>query len=280
MDIQPYLSVLPVKRWRDPPPVVAVVPLIGLIGQIGPFRRGLTLAAVEDRLERAFALPRVKAVVLRVNSPGGAPVQAALIAGRVRALAAEKAIPVIAVAEDVAASGGYWLLTAGDEIYADASSIVGSIGVISAGFGFADLLERIGVERRVYTAGDHKGALDPFRPAQPDDIQHLRAIQADIHDAFKDQVRARRQGKLNAPDEVLFSGRVWGGGAAVGLGLVDALGDVRTLMRQRFGPRVRLVTIDGRRSWWRRRLGMSVDDAAAALLAAVEERMAWNRFGL
>jgi len=283
-----FVSRLSWTPWRQPRPVVAVVPLVGIIGRIGALRRGLTLADLARRLDDAFRLPHLKAVVVQVNSPGGAPVQAALIAKRIRALADEKSIPVIAMAEDVAASGGYWLLTAGDEIYADDSSLVGSIGVISAGFGFPDLLTRIGVERRVYTSGEHKGALDPFRPVVPEDVEHVRAIQADIHEAFREQVRTRRKGKLNAPEEELFSGRFWSGRAAVGLGLIDGIADTRTLMRERFGDKVRFVTMAGHRPWWRRRFGVVGGDAgthglhqaASALLDGVEERMLWSRFGL
>jgi signal peptide peptidase SppA len=288
MRARALLSWLPIERLRNPPPVVAIVPLAGIIGTIGPFRRGLSLAGLAGTLERAFHLDGVKAVAIVVNSPGGAPVQSALIAGRIRALAAERKLSVYAFAEDVAASGGYWLLTAGDELYADESSIVGSIGVVAAGFGFPEALKRLGIERRVYTAGAHKAALDPFQPERAEEVEHLKRLQADVHDAFCRQVRERRAGKLKADDDSLFSGRFWAGRAALDLGLIDGLGDVRTVMRQKFGSKVRLRVIGERRSWWRRRLGLpgvgpaasALDELPDRLLTAVEERLMWSRFGL
>jgi signal peptide peptidase SppA len=288
MMLRPLLKRLPIERFRSPPPVVAVIALTGLIGRFGPWRQGLSLGTLAGVIERAFGIADVKAVALLVNSPGGAPVQAALIAKRIRALAEEKKVPVVAFAEDVAASGGYWLLTAGDEIFADDSSIIGSIGVISAGFGFPELLRRIGVERRVHTSGDHKGALDPFRPEEPEDVEHLRAIQAEIHEAFRQQVRSRRQGRLKADDDELFSGRFWSGRRALELGLIDGLGDVRTVMRKRYGNKVRLVPIADGRSWWRRRLGVpgltgrgsALEEAAFAVADALEQRLSWSRYGL
>jgi signal peptide peptidase SppA len=288
MRLQSLISWLPVERLRHPPPVVAVVPLSGLIGGIGVLRRGLTLQSVAGVLERAFTLKGGKAVALLVNSPGGSPVQSALIAGRIRALAAEHRRPVYAFAEDVAASGGYWLLTAGDELWADESSIVGSIGVISAGFGFPDALRRLGVERRVYSSGAQKGALDPFREENPDDISLLKEVQEDVHEAFRRQVRERRAGRLKAGEDELFSGRFWSGRAAVELGLIDGLGDLRTVMRERFGNKVKLRKIADGRPWWRRKIRAIAADRATSgldevperLLAALEERLIWSRYGL
>jgi signal peptide peptidase SppA len=218
-------------------------------------------------------------VALAVNSPGGSPVQSALIAKRIRALAAEKEVPVFAFCEDVAASGGYWLACAGDEIYADGSSIIGSIGVVSAGFGFPALLEKIGVERRVHTSGTKKAILDPFRPENPDDVEHLKELQEDIHSQFKDYVRARRGDRLAAGEDVLFTGEFWTGSRAVELGLVDAIGDLRGVMREKYGEKVRLQVVGERKSWLQKRFGL---DAAWAdeLVAAVETRLAWARYGL
>lgn len=278
---------MPIERWRRPPPLVPVVRLHGIIGRLGPLRTGLTLASVAPSLERAFKLGEAAAVALAVNSPGGSPVQSAQIARRIRALAAEHKKPVFTFAEDVAASGGYWLLAAGDEVYADPSSIIGSIGVIFAGFGFPDLLKRTGIERRVYTVGVHKDGLDPFQPEKPEEVAHLRRIQADIHAAFCAEITTRRQGKLKGDEAELFSGRFWSGKAAADLGLVDGLGDLRTVMRDRFGENVQLLVVGEPRSWWRRRLGAARVDAeregvafAAGLLAAVEERAMWSRYGL
>ncbi len=271
----------PFVRLRGTP-VVAVVRLSGVIGPLGPWRGGLSLAGLAPTLERAFALGGLKGVALAINSPGGSPVQSALIARRIRALAAEKKLPVFAFVEDVAASGGYWLATAADEIYADDSSIVGSIGVISAGFGFQELLQRLGVERRVHTAGARKSMLDPFRPESPDDVARLEALQREIHDSFKAQVRARRGERLKADDETLFSGEFWTGRRGLDLGLIDGLGDLRSVMRTRFGDKVRLRPVGGQRGWLMRRLGRSAapDDWARGLLVAAEERALWARFGL
>lgn len=272
--------------WSSSVPRVNVVRLAGAIGGFGPMRRGLTLAGVEPVLERAFGAGRPVAVALVVNSPGGSPVQSALIAGRIRVLADEKKVPVVAFAEDVAASGGYWLATAADEIYADASSIVGSIGVISAGFGFQDALERLGVERRLHVTGPRKGMLDPFRPESDSDIARLRELQDDIFASFKAHVRARRGTRLKAEDSVLFDGGVWTGREALALGLIDGLGDPRTVMRARFGDKVRLRGVGGRPSRLRRLLPWagSAEDRAAAwtlgTLAAAEEWALWRRFGL
>ena len=273
-------------RLHSRPPVVAVLRLSGIIGQMGGFRRGLNLAALAGPIERAFKTRRVQAVALAINSPGGSPVQATLIAKRIRSLAAEHDMPVFAFAEDVAASGGYWLACAGDEIYAEASSIIGSIGVVTSGFGFQGLLERFGVERRLHTAGENKGMLDPFLDEKAADVDRLSAIQGDIHEDFKALVRDRRGKRLKGDEAELFSGAFWTGRTALELGLIDGIGDVRTIMRDRFGDDVRLRPVGMPRRWLRRRLGFTGMAAADPLdwatgaLAAVEERLWWNRFGL
>ena len=277
------LALLPIKRFREPPPVVAVVRLAGIVGHMGPLRHGLSLAALAGAIERAFKLANLEAVALAVNSPGGSAVQSALIAGRIRALAEEKGVPVFAFAEDVAASGGYWLALAADEIYANENSLIGSIGVVSGGFGFPTLLRRLGIERRLHTAGEQKAILDPFLAENPDDVDKLHEIQSDIHESFKDHVRRQRGARLKAPEDELFSGAFWTGRRALELGLIDGIGDLRGVMRQRFGDEVRLRPVVTARPWWRRRPGRGTGDAgdwAAGLLAAVEERLWWSRFGL
>ena len=284
MDIYSLLSRLPIARFKEPPPLVAVLRLTGVIGSLGPLRSGLTLAGQAHNIERAFKMKRLSAVALSINSPGGSPVQSALLAKRIRALADEKGIPVFAFAEDVAASGGYWLACAADEVFVDENSIVGSIGVISSGFGLQDMIQRIGVERRVHTSGERKSMLDPFRPEDPDDLKRLEGIQQDIHESFKDMVRRRRGAKLKADEATLFSGEFWTGRRAHELGLVDGLGELRQIMRQRFGDKVQLKRIGGRQPWWRRRLGVTEAlpqpaDWAGGLLSAVEERALWSRFG-
>ena len=272
---------LPIRQWREPAPVVAVLRLSGVIGRIGPTGGGMALAGLERTIDRAFGARHLVSVVLAVNSPGGSPVQSALIAGRIRQLAEEKEVPVVAFAEDVAASGGYWLACAADEIFANENSIIGSIGVISAGFGFPGLIERFGVERRVHTSGRFKGMLDPFRDEQPTDIARLHAIQTDMHESFKQMVRERRGARLTASDDEVFEGDIWTGSQALALGLVDGLGDARSVMRERFGERVRLRSFAPRSGAVRRWLGRrSAGAGAVEVLAALEEWSQWRRFGL
>jgi serine protease SohB len=264
-------------------PVVAVLRLAGVIGQLGPVRRGgLTLADLAGTIEKAFELPRAKAVALAINSPGGSPVQSALIAGRIRALAAENDLPVYAFCEDVAASGGYWLACAADEIYADGASIVGSIGVITAGFGFPEALAKLGIERRVYSAGAHKAQLDPFQPENERDIAHLKELQKDLHAQFIDYVRLRRGDKLKGEAETLFSGDFWSGRQAEGLGLIDGVADLRGKMRAIYGDKVKLRVVSQPRGWLQRRFGL--DSRVASLprdiIGALDERALWARYGL
>lgn len=266
--------------------------LNGVIGGGGPLRRGMSLQGMAGLIQRAFSMKGLKAVALSINSPGGSPVQSSLIYRRIRDLATEKNIPVLVFVEDVAASGGYWLACAGDEIYADANSIVGSIGVVSGGFGFVEAIKKLGVERRVYTAGERKAMLDPFRPEDEEDIAHLKSIQKDMHASFIDLVRRRRGKKLKGDD--LFTGEFWTGQRALDLGLVDALGDLRSVCRDRFGEKVRLVVVGEKRGWLKRRfgfgppalLGAGSDHESwgtalgAGAMSAVEERAMWSRFGL
>ncbi|MEM7172172.1 MAG: S49 family peptidase [Pseudomonadota bacterium] len=291
MDSHKFLKHIPLKRFQDPPPRVAVLRLSGVIGGMGPLRSGLTLSGVEKSIEQAFEIPRLSAVALAVNSPGGSPVQSALIAKRIRDFAAEKEVPVLAFCEDVAASGGYWLACAADEIFVNASSIVGSIGVISAGFGFQQAIEKLGIERRVHTSGDRKSMLDPFAPEDPEDVTRLKALQAEIHGDFKAMVSDRRGDRLKAGEDILFSGEFWTGTKAVDLGLADGEGELRATLRERFGEKVQIRPITAPKSWLKRRLGLSAlvaDEGssglaqgwAAGALAAAEERALWARFGL
>jgi signal peptide peptidase SppA len=268
-------------------PVVPVVRLSGVIAAGGLLgARGLSIESTAPLLARAFAQRQAKAVALAINSPGGSPVQSALIAQRIRLLAREKNLPVIAFVEDVAASGGYWLACAADEIVADPSSIVGSIGVISAGFGFQDLIARFGVERRVHTSGEKKAMLDPFREENPDDVARLKRLQGEIHDGFKDWVRERRAGKLKGEESELFSGEFWTGRRGLELGLVDSLGELRAVLQARFGAKVHLPVIAARRRFLQRFglgseiAGGTIDSIGPATLAALEERAHWQRFGL
>jgi signal peptide peptidase SppA len=266
--------------WLKSRPFVSVVRLDGVIG--GASRLGtapLSDAGLAPLIEAAFRRGKPKAVALLINSPGGSPVQSSLIAARIRRLADETGIPVLAFCEDVAASGGYWLATAADEIFVDNSSIVGSIGVISASFGFHELLSRHGVERRVYTAGKDKSLLDPFRPEDPSGVERLKRIQAQVHTHFIDQVKARRGGKLSA-DADLFTGEIWLGSAAVGTGLVDGVGHLVPTLKQRFGNSVKFRLLAPKRPLFRR-FGFPGGAALANdLLSSFEERALWARYGL
>ncbi|MBM1172628.1 S49 family peptidase [Microvirga arabica] len=277
---------LPAKYRATSSPVVPVVRLSGPIGAVMPLRSGLAMSSVAPLLERAFSVPGAKAVALVINSPGGSAAQSHLIFRRIRSLSEEKKLPVIAFVEDAAASGGYMIACAADEIYADPASIVGSIGVVSASFGFHELIERLGIERRVHTAGKSKAMLDPFRPENPDDVIRLKGLQVKIHDVFVDLVKERRGEKLNDSYDDLFSGAFWVGAEAVDLGLVDGLGDIRSVMRQRFGDKVRFRMVEpARRPLLGRLLGrrpigdISLIDPGE-IVGTLEERAAWARLGL
>jgi signal peptide peptidase SppA len=283
-------------RWRDRGPLVPVVRLTGAIGMASPLRPGLSLANCAGVLGRAFSYRNAAAVAIAINSPGGSPVQSRLIYSRIRALAEEKDLPVYFFCEDVTASGGYMLALAGDEIYADPSSIIGSIGVIAAGFGFDKAIERLGVDRRVYTAGRNKLSLDPFQPEKPEDVKRLKAIQNEVHELFKAMVRERRGEKLTASEDKLFNGEFWAGTTALELGLIDGLGDMRAVMRDKFGDKARLKLVASSRNWLRRNLafpgmyaGTMADGEGASfslpagwtdeVLSTLEIRALWSRYG-
>lgn len=262
-------------------PVVSVLRLSGPIGVGGRFRAGLSFESSVGQIEAAFAPSGLKAVALLVNSPGGSPVQSALILRRIRDLAREKDVPVLAFTEDVAASGGYMLALAGDEIYAHDASIIGSIGVVAGGFGFADAIKRLGIERRLYTAGENKARLDPFSEERPEDVAWLKSLQHEVHDYFRSIVLERRGKRLKADTEGLFSGDVWLGAKAVAIGLVDGIGEPRAILRQRFGKKVKLKSIARKKAMLPSLLSSrSRDGFADDLLAAIETRLLWNRFGL
>lgn len=276
------------RRFRTDIPVVPVVRLAGVIGVVTPLRPGLLLSTIARSLERAFATRHARAVALIINSPGGSPSQSHLIFGRIRQLAEEKKIPVFAFVEDVGASGGYMLACAADEIICNEFSIVGSIGVVGASFGFNELMEKIGIERRIYTSGDRKAMLDPFLPEKSEDVKRIKAIQNDIHDHFIALVKERRGSKLNGSDKTLFSGEFWTARKAIELGLADRIGDLRSTLRERFGEKVHTPLISGERSLFGRRLaGVGLLDAvtrqpglADDFISALETRALWSRYGL
>ncbi|XYK82231.1 MAG: S49 family peptidase [Labrenzia sp.] len=272
---------------KNDAPIIPVVRLQGPIGMSSPLRPGLSLATAALPLERAFSMKKAPAVALIVNSPGGSPVQSRLIFQRIRDLAKENEKDVLVFVEDVAASGGYMIALAGDEIIVDPSSVVGSIGVVAAGFGFTELIGKIGVERRVYTAGKKKVTLDPFQPEVPEDIEYLKTLQQEIHDTFIDMVKSRRADVLS-DDPDLFTGKFWTGSSAVNLGLVDSIGDLRGVLKKRYGDKAEAKLISAPRGLFGRKGGVGVNLEAGALTAglgnelisATEERLMWQRFGL
>ncbi|MET0678900.1 MAG: S49 family peptidase [Bradyrhizobium sp.] len=283
-------QLIPAKFRRDAA-VVPVVRLSGVIVAVTPLRPGLTLAGIARTMERAFATKHAKAVALVINSPGGSPVQSRQIYLRIRQLAAEKKLPVLVFVEDVAASGGYMIACAGDEIFCDPSSILGSIGVVGGGFGFQDLIKRIGVERRLYTAGEHKAMLDPFLPEDPDDVARLKALQREIHAIFIALVKGSRGARLKGSEDVLFTGEYWAGEKSVSLGLADKIGDIRSTLRERFGEKVLTPVIAPASGMLSGLLGRRSPGAGALaafdgigglpddLISALETRAIWARFG-
>ncbi len=276
------LQALLPKRFRSDETIIPTVRMSGVISPSSGLRPNLNLAGVAPALDKAFKVKDAPAVALLVNSPGGSPVQSRLIYQRVRSLAEEKEKQVLVFVEDVAASGGYMIALAGDEIFADPTSVVGSIGVVAAGFGFVDLIEKIGVERRVYTAGKNKVILDPFQPKKQQDVDHLLGLQEDMHEIFIDMVKERR-GDLLREDEDLFSGLFWTGRKARDFGLVDDLGDLQSVLRSKFGDDAKPKLVTTERGFPFRRSGVggvrpyiSADD----ILSSLEERALLARYGL
>ncbi|WP_245838353.1 S49 family peptidase [Niveispirillum lacus] len=258
-----------------------LVSVLRLSGVIGGGRRGLSLETLEGHIAEAFAPSGLAAVALSINSPGGSPVQSALIARRIRALAAEKSVPVLAFVEDVAASGGYWLACAADEITAHGCSIIGSIGVVSAGFGFTGLIEKLGVDRRVHTSGASKSMLDPFQVEKPAEVAHLQSLQAEMHEAFKQWIRERRGGRLAAPEAELFDGAFWAGQQSLTLGLIDRLGDMRSTLRERFGENVIIRLVNPPRGPGLGRLiGLDAGSITDGVIDSLSERAIFARFGM
>jgi signal peptide peptidase SppA len=278
-------------RFRRGTAIVPVVRLSGTIGAVTPLRPGMSLAGVARTLERAFATRNARAVALVINSPGGSPVQSRQIYLRIRQLAAEKKLPVLVFVEDVAASGGYMLACAGDEIFCDPSSILGSIGVVGGSFGFQELIKKIGVERRLYTAGSHKAMLDPFKPENPDDVARVKALQGEIHAIFIALVKQSRGSRLKGTEDVLFTGEYWAGETSVSLGLADAIGDLRSILRARYGDKVKTPVVApaagmlsgllGRKSVGTSALGRldGIGGLPDELISALETRAIWAKFG-
>src|ERR1700750_337913 len=285
------LKALLPERFRPGTVVIPVVRLSGVIGAVTPLRPGMSLSGVARTLERAFATRNAKAVALVINSPGGSPVQSRQIYLRIRQLAAEKKLPVLVFVEDVAASGGYMIACGGDEIFCDPASILGSIGVVGGSFGFQELIRKIGVERRLYTAGAHKAMLDPFLAENPDDVARVKALQREIHAIFIALVKGSRGDRLKGGDDVLFTGEYWAGETSVSLGLADAIGDLRSTLRARFGDKVLMPVIAPATGILSGLLGRQSGGAGALsrrdglaglpdeLISALETRAIWAKFG-
>lgn len=278
--LEQLLSIFSFDRGKSQG-AVAVLRLQGVIGNIG-VKKGLNIEHVNKSIEKAFKTSKLRAICLIINSPGGSPVQSELIANRIIKLSEEKNIPVYSFIEDVAASGGYWLACAGDQIYASKSSIIGSIGVISSGFGFSDAIKKLGIERRVYTQGNNKSVLDPFTPEKDEDIRIINNLQKHIHQHFIDYVKSRRKNALTQTDEILFNGEFWTGETATSFGLIDGIDDMYNFIKRKFGNKVKIEYITEKQSWLKQKLGIknNYDNIAEMTIAEVKEHLIKQRFDL
>ena len=261
--------------------VIPHVRLTGIIGSAGRFKQGMELANQRDILKKAFSVKKISHVAISINSPGGSPVQSHLIYSYIKELAIKKKVKVIIFAEDVAASGGYFIACAGDEIYANSSSIIGSIGVISASFGFKDLIQKIGIQRRVYTAGINKSTLDPFVEEKEEDVKRLKNIQLELHADFIKVVENSRGSKLKDPKKNnIFTGEFWTGKTALQLGLVDGLGNADQVLKEKFGEKVIIKNFEKRKGFLAKKLSSSLDLSFEKIISSIEEKSMWQKFGL
>ena len=258
---------------------IAHIKLSGVIGNAGKFKQGIDFAGQEELIRKAFALKKAACVAVTINSPGGSPVQSHLIYSLIRQEAKKNKKKVIVFAEDVAASGGYLISCAGDEIYANSSSIIGSIGVIYSSFGFTELIKKIGVERRVHTAGKNKSTLDPFLEEKNEDIERLKKIQLDLHKDFIDVVEKSRGSKLNKSEIELFSGEFWSGSKAKDLGLIDGIGDAHKILKDKFGDDVIIKKFEKSKGWLSKKLSSS-NDHIDQFANIIDEKSVWQRYGL
>ena len=259
--------------------IIPHIRLSGVIGSAGRFKQGIDFSGQQEIIKKAFSFKKAKCIAVSINSPGGSPVQSHLIHDYIKQLAKKNKKKVIIFAEDVAASGGYLIACAGDEIYANSSSIVGSIGVISASFGFSEAISKVGVERRVYTTGKSKGSLDPFKPEKPEDVRMLKNIMNDTQEAFVDLVNLRRGSKLS-DDDSIFTGAFWSGEKALKLGLIDGIGEIRTVLRQRFGNKVKLKFINKKKSFISGLVQGFSSPIINSIINEIENNAHWKRFGL
>jgi signal peptide peptidase SppA len=263
---------------------VATLNISGVIGKDSKLESGININNYQPLIEKAFKTKKISAVAIAINSPGGSPVQSELIYNLIRELSKKHQIPVYSFAQDLSASGGYWLLLSGDEIYAHNSSIIGSIGVIFSSFGFVDLIKKIGVERRIYTEGKNKAILDPFLPEDQNNIDILKEAQKDIFENFKNIVRKHRQNKLTKPEDELFTGAFWAGSTAHKLGLIDGISDLRSKMQEKYGDDVEFIEITAKKSFIKNLISdnanFSGQKITKEILQTIEDRIAFNKFGL
>lgn len=271
--------------FGDSKEVIAVLRLNGVIGKVSTVvQSGLTLESLNELIEKAFKIKKLKALCLIINSPGGSPVQSELMANRIRELSKENKIKVFSFIEDMAASGGYWLACSGDQIYALRSSIIGSIGVVSSGFGFHEAINKLGIERRVYTEGKNKAILDPFKPINKEDLKIIKNLQKQVYEHFVDYVKTRRVGKLTQQDDILFNGEFWAGQTALDYGLIDGLGDIYSVMKEKFGDNIKFRYLCAKQPWIKKKLGMASkilsDNLADSLINAVENKIINDKFDI
>ena len=261
--------------------IVPHIKLSGVIGNVGKFKQGIDFSSQEETITKAFSVKKALCVAITINSPGGSPVQSHLIHDYIRQLAVKNKKKVIVFAEDVAASGGYLIACAGDEIYANSSSIVGSIGVISASFGFQEAIKKIGIQRRVYTAGKNKSTLDPFKEEKEEDIQRIKKLQLELHEDFINLVKKSRGSKLKDPEKNnIFTGEFWSGSSSLKLGLIDGIGNSEQVLREKFGENIVIKKLEKPKGFLAKKLSASFDNQIDNILEAVEEKALWQKFGL
>ena len=261
--------------------IIPHIRLTGVIGSSGRFKQGIDFSGQQEIIKKAFSFKKAKSIAISINSPGGSPVQSHLIHDYIRQLAKKNKKKVIVFAEDVAASGGYLIACAGDEIYANSSSIVGSIGVISASFGFQDAIKKIGVERRVYTAGKNKSTLDPFKEEKEEDIERIKKLQLELHSDFIEVVKKSRGAKLKDPEKNnTFTGEFWSGSASIKLGLIDGIGNAEQILREKFGEDIVIKKLEKQKSFIAKKLSSSIDNQIDNIASVIEERALWQKFGL
>ena len=261
--------------------IIPHIKLTGVIGNVGKFKQGIDFSGQEEIISKAFSVKKAPCVAITINSPGGSPVQSHLIYSYIRQLAEKSKVKVMIFAEDVAASGGYLISCAGDEIYANSSSIIGSIGVISASFGFKDLIKKIGIERRVYTAGKNKSTLDPFVDEKEEDVKRLKSIQLELHADFIKVVETSRGSKLKDPEKNnIFTGEFWTGKTALKIGLIDGIGNADQILKEKFGDKVIIKSFEKPKGFIARKLSSSIQDPVDRLANIIEEKSMWQKFGL